>query len=212
MVTLAEKVVSIAQNELGAAEPRGDDKYITWYNKKTGAGFDLTVPWCAIFVSWCVAQAGLPDTVLAPFASCGAGRRWLIAHGLYKTRREMGTAAQPGDLIFYDWTADGAPNHVGIVESNRAGLLTVIEGNRNNKVDRRSVNVQSTLIIGYGRLQYPVDYDVNSDGKVDAADAHEILQQSVKKKPKTKKADVNGDGKVDAADALDVLQKSVKLK
>lgn len=212
MVTLAEKMVKIAQKEIGAKEPTGDDKYIKWYNKETGAGFPLDVPWCAIFVSWCARQAGLGREILEPFASCGAGRRWLISKGLYKTRRETGTGAQPGDLIFYDWTSDGAPNHVGIVEKNVNGTLTVIEGNKSDAVGRRTVSSTSVSVIGYGRLKFPIDYDVNEDGKVDAADAHEILQQSVKKKSKTKKADVNGDGKVDAADALDVLQKSVKLK
>jgi len=218
-MTLRNKFVGVARSQVGSKEPTGDDKYIKWYNEKTGAGLPLNSPWCAIFVSWCAAQAGLPDTVLDPFASCTVGIDWLKKRGLYKTKAQMGRNAQPGDVIFYDWSGVGTNKHTGIVEKNENGTLTVIEGNKNNAggsgidaVARRTVAYSNRYIIGYGCLNFPTDYDVNGDGKVNAADAQEILQQSVGLKPKTAKADVNGDGRVTAADALEVLQRSVGLK
>lgn len=56
-------------------------------------------------------------------------------------------------------------------------------------------------------------YDLNSDGKVNAADNAIILQnfgllREASKKPKDKRADLNGDGKVDQKD-LDLMAKQI---
>ena len=66
-----KKILEIAASQIGVAAPTGDDKYIEWYNQQTGAGFNLNVPWCAIFVSWCAAQAGVESYPLT--ASCTQG-------------------------------------------------------------------------------------------------------------------------------------------
>ena len=47
-MTQADKVVAIAQGEVGNA---GGEKYWRWY------GFDSRVSWCACFVSWVLHQA-----------------------------------------------------------------------------------------------------------------------------------------------------------
>ena len=56
--------------------------------------------------------------------------------------------------------------------------------------------------------------DVNDDGKVDAADATQVLQAAVGKRhltaKQTKTADMNADGKVDATDANEILKRAVK--
>jgi len=55
--------------------------------------------------------------------------------------------------------------------------------------------------------------DVDGNGKVEAADALEVLKSVVGKvtltEDQSKAADVDGSGKVDAADALDILKKVV---
>lgn len=65
--------------------------------------------------------------------------------------------------------------------------------------------VASTLVMG----------DINSDGKIDAADALLALQSSVALRvlsaEEKSMAEVNADGKIDAADALMILQRSVGL-
>lgn len=37
--------------------------------------------------------------------------------------------AKPGDVVIFDWNADGSLNHVGLVELNKGGYIQTIEGN-----------------------------------------------------------------------------------
>ena len=70
---------------------------------------------------------------------------------------------KPGDIIFYDWDDTGAgdntgwPDHVGIVESVSGGNITVIEGNKNNAVARRTIAVNGRYIRGYGVPKYEAE-------------------------------------------------------
>ena len=67
------------------------------------------------------------------------------------------------------------------------------------------VGIASTLVMG----------DINSDGRIDAADALLALQSSVALRvlsaEEKSMAEVNADGKIDATDALLILQRSVGL-
>jgi hypothetical protein len=62
---------------------------------------------------------------------------------------------KPGDIIMYDWEDNGrgdnvgAPNHVGIVASVSGSKLVVIEGNKNEAVSYRELNVNGRYIRGY---------------------------------------------------------------
>ncbi len=55
-----------------------------------------------------------------------------------------------GDIIFFDWENDGTIDHVGIVESVTDGVVNTIEGNSGDKVARKSYNMGSDAIYGYG--------------------------------------------------------------
>ena len=65
-----------------------------------------------------------------------------------------------GDIIFYDWDDTGSgdnkgnPDHVGIVEKVSGSTITVIEGNKNNAVGRRTIQVNGRYIRGYGVPKY----------------------------------------------------------
>ena len=55
----------------------------------------------------------------------------------------------------YDWDKkDGWPEHVGIVESVNGNTFTVIEGNKNDAVGRRTVTVGSASIRGFVKPMY----------------------------------------------------------
>ena len=68
-----------------------------------------------------------------------------------------------GDIIFYDWQDSGigdntgVPDHVGIVEKVSGSTITVIEGNKNNAVERRNIQVNGKFIRGYGVPKYDVE-------------------------------------------------------
>lgn len=66
----------------------------------------------------------------------------------------------PRDYIFYDWDDTGAgdctgwPEHVGIVVSVSGNSIKVIEGNKGNAVDYRTLAVNGRYIRGYGIPDY----------------------------------------------------------
>lgn len=208
---LRKKLVKKAVSQIGQKEPKGDDKYIQWYNKIAHTSFSLSTPWCAIFVSWCADACKLGEYI-PPFASCSRMVSYFKSKGQFQSRR-LRTCPEPGDVIFYDWdeeSGNGA-DHVGIVEKNNGGLLTVVEGNYSDSVKRRVINRSDVRISGYGVPDFPTG-DVNGDGKTDAVDAHEVLKTAVGKSKKAtlKNSDMNGDGRIDAADAMEILKGAVE--
>ena len=118
-------ITDIAHNEIGTQEkPINKTKYGKWY------GLDGN-PWCAMFVSWVYAQAGLSKKIAAQtpkgFASCQAGLTWFAKKGKLVPVGQ----AQEGDIVFFQFDEDAAADHVGIVTANNTTLkkLTCIEGN-----------------------------------------------------------------------------------
>ena len=125
----ASQVINIAAKELGYSrwkDPQAGTKYGRWYAGKTGSPYfgQSGVPYCAIFVSWVLSQAGMipPGGV---FAYCPTG----LANASRLGRVRDKHAAKPGDIVFFDWNKDGVSDHVGIVTANRGSYLETIEGN-----------------------------------------------------------------------------------
>lgn len=161
-MTMREKLIEVAEGEIGACEPKGDDKYIKYYNEKTNAGFSLAVPWCAIFVSWCKDKAGIGNDVIPLFASCDAGKNFFEKRGLYEKGHAYGGNYTPkrGDIIFFSsgYTQKDA-THVGIVTSVSSNAVSTIEGNTSDCVKRKSYSMLSKYIIGYGCPKYDDCYE-----------------------------------------------------
>ena len=118
-------VIDTAQLEVGYQETGNNDtKYGKWYGLNNQ-------PWCAMFVSWCFAQADLSELVAAQtkkgFASCDAGLKWFAK----RNKLIPVGQAQPGDVVFFQFDDDAQPDHVGIVIKNwkRRGILLTVEGN-----------------------------------------------------------------------------------
>ena len=122
MVT-ANKVLNIARDEIGYKIPRGyPSKYGEWYGEP---GFEKS-PYCAMFVSWVFAQAGMslhPIQNKNGFAYCPYGLRWFRDNG------QLRRTPCRGDIVFFDWGGDGVSDHVGIVEEVYPTYLKTIEGN-----------------------------------------------------------------------------------
>ena len=117
------KIVDIARAEIGQTEsPAGTNKnkYGKWF------GFD-GVAWCAMFVSWCYAQAGTPLPKIGwpkGFAGCQAG------YDYFKKNNMLTTTPEPGDIVLFDWNGDKRYDHTGIyVEKISATKFKTIEGN-----------------------------------------------------------------------------------
>ena len=140
-------IVKIAQSQIGNSW----QKYCSWW------GLSYRFDWCACFVSWCAEQVGCLGNIIPKSTSCTQQSNGFKAQGVWHGRNYT---PQAGDIVYYDWTpnnADTTPDHVGIVEKVAGNQVIVIEGNQNDKCQRRTFNVGWYLVYGYASPKYPDD-------------------------------------------------------
>lgn len=125
----AQQALDVARNEIGYTrwnDPAAGTKFGRWYAAQTNSPYygESGVPYCAMFVSWVLAQVGMtpPGGI---YAYCPYGINGARAQG----RLVPKTAAQPGDIVFFDWDPDTVSDHTGFIESYSGGVYTCIEGN-----------------------------------------------------------------------------------
>ncbi len=231
----AQDIVNVALSQVGYHEGSGSSdlsgsssssgnytEYGKWFGQQSN--------WCAIFISWCANQAGVPTSVVKKNAiasgnSCQFGEK----------KYSFGSRSpQVGDIIYVQNDSDSDVDHVGIIYKVDDTYIYSVEGNFGNKVGTikyykdsgRQTYYSSTRILFYGAPSYstgttsnnaPVTPavekgDVNIDKKVNSNDALYILEFSVGKRAlsdvQKTAGDMNADGKVDSQDALAVLKKS----
>ncbi len=146
----ARDILAIAQTQIGYRESARDfivdeagrvcgyTRYGAWY----GSAY---ADWCAMFVSFAAAYAGIPESILPREAGTLSLRRKL--GGLYIPAGE-GYQPLPGDYIFLDNDGDGSPEHMGIV-SAVGDFISSIQGNTEDEVALRSHAADDPIIIGY---------------------------------------------------------------
>lgn len=137
MMATVDDVLRVAAGEIGyyaPDDPLPGTKYGRWLAEKTGeswlAGPSTSIWWCAIFVSWVMAQAGVDGAGILPAVNCNVIRDRARKAGRWASKGE----ARSGDLVLFDWDGDGSLQHVGIVERNMGGWLQTIEGNTSSGV------------------------------------------------------------------------------
>ncbi|MBQ9887252.1 MAG: CHAP domain-containing protein [Lachnospiraceae bacterium] len=119
-------------------------KYGVWYGYSSDA-------WCAMFVSWCADQAGIPADVIKPFCRCRTEAAWFQNIGRWA--EPSGYAPKAGDIIFYHYNGS-VINHVGIVTSSDDRYVYTVEGNHNNSVEATLHELNDPAIAGYGLPSY----------------------------------------------------------
>ena len=147
---------------LGVTEP--DHKFIIdIYNEffdvhgHRPRGYRVTYrdAWCATGLSAAIIEAlKAAGETQYPFElplECGCQEMIGLYENLGQYYSSGSFEPQEGDIIFYDWQGDGHADHVGIVEVNSGGLLTVIECNNDDAVKRRDISVLNSSIKGYAR-------------------------------------------------------------
>lgn len=144
---MRNEIVNKAIEYLGYREgPNNDTIFGDWYGLPNE-------PWCAMFVSYCANEVGIPEDIIKKFASCTAGFNWFNEQG-----RAVRANIEPnvGDIIFFVWSnpEEPTPDHVGIVEKVENGRVYTIEGNRSDKVQRFSYDINSWQIYGYAMPDY----------------------------------------------------------
>lgn len=154
---LRKLFVDTARSYIGCKESDGSfQKIIDLYNSQNPLprGYKMTYrdPWCATFVSAVAIRCGITK-ILPPECSCS---RMIALHKALNSWVENdGYFPAPGDLILYDWEDSGVgdshtdADHVGIVERVDGNTVTVIEGNYQNAVKRRKIQVNGRYVRGY---------------------------------------------------------------
>ena len=150
--------VSTAKSYLGYSESSGKHRQIIdLYNSKyplpRNYKVSYTDAWCATFVSAVAIKCGMAN-IIPRECSC-----YYQVEAFQKMERwceDDNHVPSAGDIIYYDWQDSGngdnkgVPDHVGIVEGVSGGVITVIEGNKHDSVERRKIAVDGTCIRGYG--------------------------------------------------------------
>ena len=164
----ARALLEKANAELSAYSGTGGAKY----NKYMGSG--TSAAWCANFVSYVISETEINGTKLYPnvipfrsslvadfmkgFINSSNSNIKFYYNSSCNSFKNIGGQSfytpKPGDLIFFDWKANYKSvsdiDHVGIVEKYESGKVHTIEGNSSNKLRRKSYNIDSCKIIGFG--------------------------------------------------------------
>lgn len=161
MGTAAQDVLNVMRSWLGFSEYNGKFKQIIdLYNSvlplPRGYAVKYTDAWCDATVSAAAIKAGAQDLI---GRECGCEQHIKIfkQKGIWI---EDGTIRpEPGYVIVYNWgdftqPNDGYSDHIGYVESVSGNIITVIEGNKNEAVERRSLPVGWGYIRGYAKPKY----------------------------------------------------------
>lgn len=162
----ATDIANIALTQVGYHETANDHtKYNNWFY-----GADTSAAWCAIFISWCADQAGIPRSIVKKNARASGYNTSNMSSNPYGAPAYSfsSTGAKIGDIVFIDNTGNGTSNHVGLVYAVDSDYIYTIEGNYSEQVYKckylRSTGYQryvnstaaSVHIVFYARPNYAV--------------------------------------------------------
>ena len=148
----ADDLIAVAESQLGYHEStnnyildeggyiHGYTRYGAWYGSPYG-------DWCAMFASFCLHYAGIPESAFPYEAGCTRWVELLTQAGLYTTG-----APERGALAFFDKNADGLADHVGIVTAVSDDGFQTIEGNLGKAVVSQTHSYADGEVLGYGLL------------------------------------------------------------
>lgn len=200
MSYLRTKVVEQALAWLGYNEADGSHKkIIDVYNSHRplarGYAVKYTDAWCATFVSAVAVKLGYTDIIPT---ECSCPKMITLLKNIGAWEESDSRVPMPGDLMFYDWDDNGVgdnkgnPNHVGIVEKVSNNIITVIEGNYQNAVTRRTIDVNGKYIRGYGVPKYDAETTTKPAATPDKTDSSYTQRQFIKDVQKACGAKVDG--------------------
>lgn len=180
MAATANDVLNVARGWLGYSEANGKFKEIlNVYNnhKPLARNYKIktTDHWCDCFVSACAIKAGAVD-IIGTEVGCEKHIAIFKQKGIWN--EDGSIKPKVGDIILFNWddnsqANDGAADHIGIVEQVYGNTIVCIEGNMDEKVGRRTINVGWGYIRGYARPKYATTNTANKS--VDSI-AKEVIQ------------------------------------
>lgn len=162
MPKYASAIVKVWNSWVGIKEgSAGHKEILDIYNSqpKLPRGFRMTTKdaWCAATMTASAVQLGYTDLIPC---ECSCSRMIAMAKEMGIWIEDESITPTPGMLCLYDWDDNGrgdntgAPEHIGGVESVGGGKFIVIEGNYDNAVKRRVLEVNGRYIRGFIAPRY----------------------------------------------------------
>lgn len=192
---LRQKCVNTINAWLGAVE--GDSTHreiLNIYNnqKNLPYGYKMQTDdaWCAATVSAVWIKVGIADYT-GTDCNCGGFRDKAIERGIWV--EDDAYTPKPGDAIIYNWSDNGdgdntgSADHIGMVTAVNGGSFTVTEGNKNNAVGKREMQVNGRYIRGFIAPDYAAiaqkmagkitpDDEETQSGDIDSASVRAVQQ------------------------------------
>ncbi len=154
---MRSKIILQAKSWLNKNEKDGTHReIIDLYNshKPLARGYKVKYgdSWCATFISAIAIKCKMTDII--PL-ECSCGQMINLAKNMGIWQENDAYIPKMADIILYHWKDSGVgdnknwPNHIGIVEKVENNIITVIEGNINDSVGYRKINVNGKTIRGF---------------------------------------------------------------
>lgn len=160
----ATEILDVARSWLGYSEANGKFKeIIDLYNSHKPLARSYKVQyndaWCATFVSACAIKVGAVGII---GTECGCEQFVNIFKKKGIWIEDGSIKPQVGDIILFNWDDSTQPNngwsdHIGFVEKVTGNTITCIEGNKNESVSRRTINLGWGNIRGFARPKYKAE-------------------------------------------------------
>ena len=132
------------------------DTYNSHLPRARGYAVQYNDEWCDTTVSAAAVKAGMVDLI---GTECGCEEHVKIFKSKGIWIEDGSITPQPGDIIVFSWRTAAQPNnsysdHIGVVAAVKNGIITTIEGNKNESVGYRSIPVGWGYIRGFARPKY----------------------------------------------------------
>lgn len=148
-----------------------------------GGWYGVQDMWCAMFVSWCAAQAGISTDTVPSHCNTPEGMSWFAERGRAYSRAEVQSrkyTPRPGDLVYFKSSRNAKiTNHVGIITGYANNRIYTIEGNigapgkltNGGMVAEQSYPISNTYIV----FICAPDYEAGSTNILPDADEKERI-------------------------------------
>ena len=156
----AQDAIRQMQSWIGTDKRKIIDLYNSYKPLAQGYSVKYTDAWCDTTISALFIKLGDPGIIGG--TECGVERHISLFKKAGIWEEDGGVVPEPGWIVCYNWDDatqpnDGFADHIGLVESVSGSNVSVIEGNYNDAVRRRTVPVGWGYIRGYAKPKYAAE-------------------------------------------------------
>lgn len=168
MNAAAQKLISIALNEVGYREKAsnaalddpianaGGGNWTKYARDLAAAGYyngnKNGYAWCECFVDWCFFKAFGKEGQRIQCQTGDLGAACIYSMQYFQQQGRFDKNPRPGDQIFF--YGGGTVGHTGIVTAVSDSIITVVEGNSSDRVQKLTYARTDSRIAGYGHPWY----------------------------------------------------------